>query len=116
MKFHRAAVLAIPRAQGEATSQVPRIMLIHSSQSRKTDNSTTSTRIIRRPSTTALRTAVGSYSKNSAQGESRSEIPRIQLAQSSHCLGNDSSFCVILHARPGKDFSFDNIAGRSHCH
>ena len=38
MKFHRAALLAIPRAQGEATSQIPSIMLIHSSWEHYTCN------------------------------------------------------------------------------
>src|SRR5689334_11824461 len=100
-KFHRAAALAIPNAQGEIASQAPSATLIHSSQSRKIDNSTISAMMISAPTTTAFSSARGSLSKNSAHGESSSHSPSAQLVQSSHCLGNENADCAMLVLRGG---------------
>src|SRR5215831_12405471 len=89
------------KAHGEMASHAPSPTLIHSSQSRKIDSSTISTMITNAPSTTAFSSARDSWSKNSAQGESRSHRPSAQLVQSSHCLGNENADCAMLVLRAG---------------
>src|ERR1700736_1447669 len=81
----------MPSTHGEITSHAPSATLIHSSHGRNTDKVTTSTRMIRNPTITALRVGTRSRSNSSAQGEMHSQMPKAQLAQSSHCFGSDSS-------------------------
>src|SRR5271157_3829098 len=89
--FALAAGGVIPRTQGDMTSQAPSATLIHSSHGRNTDNVTTSARMIKQPTMTALRVGTVSRSNSSAHGEMHSQMPNTQLAQSSHCFGRDNS-------------------------
>src|ERR1051325_544992 len=81
----------MPSTQGEIISHAPSATLIHSSHGRNTDKVTTSTRMMRKPTITALRVGTRSRSNSSAQGEMHSQMPKAQLVQSSHCLGNETS-------------------------
>src|SRR5262245_46254478 len=87
MKFALAATLAMLRTHGETTSQAPSVTLIHSSHTRKTDSVTASAQTTRKPTLTALRVAIMSYSNSSTQGESINQMPSAQSHQSSHCFG-----------------------------
>src|SRR5262245_55564731 len=87
MKFAFAATLVMLRAHGETTSQAPSATLIHSSYRRNTDSVRASAQTTRKPTPTALRVAVVSYSNSSTQGDSISQMPSAQSHQSSHCFG-----------------------------
>src|SRR5215467_15438925 len=85
--------------QGEITSHAPSATLIHSSHGRNSESVTTSARMIRKPTITALRVGTGSRSNSSAHGEMHSQMPKAQLAQSSHCFGSVSATRVGISDR-----------------
>lgn len=88
-KSARAEKGAVCSTHAEIMSHAPRATLNHSSQPRKSDSSTSSTKMIRPPTITEFRRAGVSSSNRRTQGDRHNQMPSTHIAQSDHCLGSE---------------------------